>query len=121
MMQPTVDTPPAATAKAAAGPQPLAAYIAALVGIAALPAIFADATLSMVSTWINSGTFNHGLLIPILAGYLAWRRRDEVLAAPVRFEWIGAAAVAAAVFVWLIGRLSATMIVQQFGLVLAIQ
>ena len=121
MMQPTVDTSPAATAKTAAWPQPLAAYIAAAVGIAALPLIFADATLSMVSTWINSSTFNHGVLIPILAGYLAWRRRDEVLAAPVRFEWIGAVAVAAAVLVWLIGRLSATMIVQQFGLVLAIQ
>ena len=96
MMQPSAETSPAATAKAAQWPQPRLAYIAAALGILAIPAIFAEASLSMVSTWINSSTFNHGPLIPVLAVYLAWRRRDEVMAEPVRFEWIGVAAVVAA-------------------------
>jgi exosortase A len=68
-----------------------------------------------------SSTFNHGPLIPALAAYLAWRRRDRLAGVPPRFEWIGLAVLAGAVLVWLAGRLSATMVLQQFGLVFTLQ
>lgn len=99
----------------------LLAFIAAISGLAIIPLIFADATGTMISTWMESSTFNHGPMIPVLAAYLAWRRRDQLSGVQPRFEWIGLAAVAAALMVWLVGRLSATMIVQQFGLVLTLQ
>jgi exosortase A len=120
MMHPSADTAPSASPDAASRAWRLT-YAAAAAGLIAIPAIFADATASMVSTWMNSSTFNHGPMIPALAVYLAWRRRDELIGVPPRFEWIGLAALVAAVLVWLLGRLSATMIVQQFGLVFALQ
>jgi exosortase A len=96
-------------------------YAVAAIGFVLIPIIFADAALSTYSTWMNSSTFNHGPLIPLLAGYLAWRRRDEVAAIRPQFEWLGLLAVLAAVLVWLLGRLSATMVIQQFGLVFTMQ
>jgi exosortase A len=120
MMHPSADTAPAAPSDAATRAARLA-YAAAAAGLVAIPAIFADATASMVSTWMHSSTFNHGPMIPALAAYLAWRRRDELAGVPTRFEWLGLAALVGAVLLWLVGRLSATMVVQQFGLVFALQ
>jgi exosortase A len=97
------------------------AYLAAVAGLIAIPLIFIDAAMSMFSTWMNSSTFNHGPLIPALAIYLAWRRRDHVAAVPTRFEWTGLVAVAGAIGVWLVGRLSETTVIQQFALVFTMQ
>jgi exosortase A len=97
------------------------ALAASAAGLALIPAIFADATMTMVMTWLNSSTFNHGPMIPALAVYLAWRRRDRLADLDLRFEWIGLVLLAVALFVWLLGRLSATMVVQQFGLVFTLQ
>jgi exosortase A len=108
---------PAAPAWSARG----AALAAAAAGLALIPAIFAEATVTMVMTWLNSSTFNHGPLIPALAIYLAWRRRDRLADLELRFDWIGLALLVVALFVWLLGRLSATMVVQQFGLVFTLQ
>lgn len=119
MMHPSVNTTPVAHAPASQSQR--MAYAAAAGGLVALPLIFADASLSMVSTWMSSSTFNHGPLIPVLAAYLAWKRRDQVVAVPTRFEGAGLAAVIVAIAIWLVGRLSATMIIQQFGLVFAMQ
>jgi exosortase A len=97
------------------------ALAAAVIGFVLIPVIFAEATGTMVQTWLESSTFNHGPMIPALAAYLAWRRRDRLADLELRFEWIGVAALALALLVWLAGRLSATMVVQQFGLVFTLQ
>ncbi|HEX2115602.1 MAG TPA: exosortase A [Alphaproteobacteria bacterium] len=120
MMHPSADTAPTAPSDVASRSWRLA-YIAAAAGLVLIPAIFAEATASMVSTWMVSSTFNHGPMIPALAAYLAWRRRDTLAGVPPRFEWLGLAALTAAVLIWLVGRLSATMVVQQFGLVFSLQ
>ncbi len=97
------------------------ALAAAAAGLALIPAIFHDATVTMVLTWLNSSTFNHGPMIPALAAYLAWRRREWLADLELRFEWAGLALLILAVLVWLVGRLSATMVLQQFGLVFTLQ
>jgi exosortase A len=94
---------------------------AAAAGLALIPAIFHDATVTMVLTWLNSSTFNHGPMIPALAVYLAWRRRAWLADLELRFEWAGLVLLILALLVWLLGRVSATMVVQQFGLVFTLQ
>lgn len=97
------------------------AFGSAIAGAAIILAIFGEAAMSMVSTWSNSSTFNHGPLIPLLAGYLMWKRRDRLADVEPRFDWLGLAALLGALAIWLVGRISATMIIQQFGLVLTLQ
>ena len=60
-------------------------------------------------------------MIPALAVYLAWRRRAWLADLELRFEWAGLALLVLALLVWLAGRLSATMVLQQFGLVFTMQ
>jgi exosortase A len=121
MSQPSANSASTASPATAAAGGLRVVYAVAAIGLAIIPFIFADASLSMYSTWMNSSTFNHGPMIPLLAGYLAWRRRDEVASIRPQFEWLGLVAVLGAVLVWLLGRLSATMVIQQFGLVFTMQ
>jgi exosortase A len=108
-------------AAGAAWPNRGLALAAAAAGLILIPAIFHDATITMVMTWMNSSTFNHGPMIPALAAYLAWRRREWLADLELRFEWAGLVLLILALTVWLLGRLSATMVVQQFGLVFTLQ
>ncbi len=97
------------------------AFGAAIAGAAIILAIFGEATAGMVSTWSTSSTFNHGPLIPLLAGYLVWKRREWLADVEPRFDWLGLIALLCALAIWLVGRVSATMIIQQFALVMTLQ
>jgi len=55
------------------------------IGLAAVfLAVYAPVIAGMVGTWWRVANASHGFAIPLIAGYLAWRRRAEVrtLAAP---------------------------------------
>jgi exosortase A len=97
------------------------AFATALVVVALVLGIFADVAKAMVATWLSSSTFGHGPLIPVLAASLIWRRRDRLAAAEPRFDWLGLLAVLFALAVMITGRISATTVIQQFGLVFILQ
>jgi exosortase A len=112
---------PALAAASPIGSRRNLAFAAALAGAAGILAIFGEATMAMVSTWSESNTFNHGPLIPLLSAYMIWRRRDRLADAEPRFEWAGLIALFLALAVWTVGRISATMVIQQFALVFTLQ
>jgi exosortase A len=97
-----------------------AAYIIAAVGIVALHAIFFDTVSTTVSTWINSATFNHGVLIPALIAYLVWQRRELLAQTAPKPNVLGLSAFAVAAAIWLVGKISETTIVQQAGFAMMI-
>ncbi len=95
---------------------------AVLIGALALiaTAIFAwhaQTFMAMARTWWNTETYAHGLLVLPIFGYLVWRVRDRLAAAPVRPYAPALAGVALAGFIWMLGDLSATVGVAQFGMV----
>lgn len=72
---------------------------------------------SMVMKWYESGTFAHGFLIPPLVLLFAWRsRRAFLIDAPAPALW-AAIALAGAGLVWVIGDLTAVLVVQQLAFV----
>ena len=87
-------------------------------GTLALLAIFHDAALAAWRVWLSSATFNHCLLVPAIAGYLAHARRAAfavaapapMTALPVALALLGSAA-------WLVARTATVYEVQQFALV----
>jgi exosortase A len=95
-----------------------AAAFALGAGTLALLAIFHDATLAAWRVWLSSATFNHCLLVPAIAGYLAHARRAAFAAAvptpmvglPLVLALLGSAA-------WLVARTATVYEIQQFALV----
>jgi exosortase A len=83
----------------------------------ALIALFAADWAAMLGQWLNSSTYNHILLVPAIAGWLAWQRRDVLTAiAPQPSRW-GLAAVAAALLIWVVGASAGFSLLRQAGAV----
>ena len=43
----------------------------------------------LVAQWNNDGDMGHGFFVPVIAGYIAWQKRQELLAVPARPNWWG--------------------------------
>ena len=76
---------------------------------------FQHAIRAMVSQW-SLEEFSHGYLIPFIALYLAWQRRELLRRADLRGSWAGLAVIAAGVALAVAGRLATLVFVEQFAL-----
>lgn len=99
------------------------ARASALIGTAvalAIVLVYGDTARAMVGLWRSSETYSHGFVVVPIALWLIWRRRAELTHLPVRPFWPALSLVAAAGFVWLLGRLADANVVQHFALVLMV-
>jgi len=63
-------------------------WFAALVSICYWPIL-----TQLVSQWNNDEDMSHGFFVPILAAYIAWKKRAEYLNTPAKPSWWGLALV----------------------------
>ena len=60
-----------------------------------------------MAQWNNDADMGHGFFVPIVAAYIVWQRREEILAIPPKPNWWGLAVVVwGALQLWL-GTLAA--------------
>ncbi|PKB25591.1 exosortase A [Novosphingobium kunmingense] len=83
----------------------------------ALIGVFAPDWARIADQWWNSSTYNHMVLVPPLVAWLAWQRREQVMAfAPA--TWLpGLVAFGALLFVWALGALSGFDLLRQAAVV----
>ena len=48
----------------------------------------------LVRQWMDDPDMGHGFFVPLVAGYIAWLKRDEWFSAPASGNWVGMALVA---------------------------
>jgi exosortase A len=83
----------------------------------ALLALFHETGASMVAIWIRSETYTHAFLVPVISGWLAWRRRDQLAGLPIRpVPWL-LLPIALVCLAWLAGELAAVQSATHFALV----
>jgi len=73
-----------------------------------LLALYSETALAMAAVWWRSETYAHGMVVPVVSLWLAWRVRRRILAltpAPAVTAWILMAGAAA---LWLAGDLMIT-------------
>jgi exosortase len=63
---------------------PQAAVIGVLIALCYIPAI-----RSLVFDWLNNEDVGHGFFVPLVAGYIVWLEREELLATPAKANWWG--------------------------------
>jgi exosortase A len=83
----------------------------------ALLLVFAGTAVAMVTIWYRSETFAHAFLVPPIAAWLVWRRREElatVVSKPA--PWV-LVPMAVACLLWLLGELGSVAAASQFALV----
>ncbi len=75
---------------------------------------------AMVAIWWNDPGYSHGLLIPPLALYFAWTRRDDIFACPAESDARGLSLTAAACLLYLLGKLGAEFFLMRVSMVLLV-
>src|SRR5258708_5919402 len=99
-----------------ATPVVVATLLAGLVCLAA----FSGALIELVHRWNSQEEYSHGFLIPVVAAWLLWRRREAMLASIDQPSWMGPVLVLLAMGMHVIGELSAIFIFSQVGFVVAL-
>src|ERR1043166_2845654 len=67
----------------------------------------------LVSQWWNDGDMGHGFFVPLVAGYIAWQRRDQLLALEYKPAWWGVAVILWGAVQGCLGWLSAELFLQR--------
>ncbi len=67
----------------------------------------------LVRQWWNDGDMNHGFLVPIAAGYIAWQGREKLLALQCKPAWWGIAVMLWGAAQGYLGLISAELFLQR--------
>jgi exosortase D (VPLPA-CTERM-specific) len=91
-----------------------------LAGLAALLYLaFANAIAFMWGQW-SLDEFSHGYLIPFIAAFLVWQRRDALQRTPFKGSWAGVAIVALGIGLEIAGRLTALFVIQHVAMLVVL-
>ena len=82
--------------------------------------LFNEGLRHMVSYWNNREEYSHGIMIPFVAAFLIWQRRD--LLEKIQFEgsWFGFLVVTGGLMLFFIGELSTLYIVIEYAFVVVV-
>ncbi len=72
---------------------------------------------NLVIQWSTDEDVGHGFFVPIVAGYIAWQRRDELLSSPSRPNYWGVALIAWAAVQVFVGTLGAELFLQRTAII----
>lgn len=81
---------------------------------------YAPVLVGLVNQWNSDEDMGHGFFVPPIAAYIAWQKRDEIMAGPFRTNWLGLALVIYAGIQLVIATLGAELFLARTALVLAI-
>lgn len=88
-----------------------------LVGLLCIIALTFQAGLEKaINAWVGSEEYSHALLVPLIAGYMAWQRRDALTRSGFQGSWAALAVVLAGMALQVVGRIAALYVVQQVAL-----
>jgi exosortase len=76
--------------------------------------------IRLVLQWETDEDMGHGFFVPILAGYIAWQKRDELLSQPARPSWLGFALVVWSALQVAVATLGADLFLGRTAFVLAV-
>jgi exosortase len=94
---------------------PTIAWVAVLLAICYGPVLRA-----LVNQWNFDPDMGHGFFVPVLAGYIAWQKREEILNKPAKPNWWGLAIVVWAAFQLYIATLGAEIFLARTSFVISI-
>lgn len=94
---------------------------AALIMMAALlTLIFRDGLLYLVQTWGQKEEYSYGYLVPLIAAFLVWQRRDDLERVPFAGSWYGLLVLLSGLALFAVGQLSTLFIIVQYAFIVAL-
>jgi exosortase len=88
--------------------------------VAGLAVLYRDVVPELVHAWSTDDNYSHGYLIPPIAAYLAWERRQKFLAAPSAGSFFGLVVVLGSIVVLALGVLGIELFLTRVSIIGAI-
>ena len=102
----------------AQGPRmPSRVILALVLVVAGIAVLYREVVPALVEAWGTDDNYSHGYLIPFIAGYLAWERRQRFLTAPGRPSLFGFVVIAGSVLVLAVGVLGVELFLTRVSLI----
>lgn len=71
--------------------------------------------LELMVSWWDRDEYSHGYLIPFVAAYLVWQKRELLAASREPGSWFGVVVLLGALFLWLLGEISSIYTIIQYA------
>jgi len=95
--------------------RPLILSGALIVGLLGL--LFYNILVKLGAQWYDDPDYSHGFLVPFIAAYLVWERRDKLAHAPLNPTHWGITVLALGLFMLIIGSIGAELYLQRTSLI----
>ena len=82
--------------------------------------IFYDGIAEMVRKWTVSEEYGYGFLIPVIAAFLIWQKKNELENLDNKGSWLGLAVTVFGLGLFLLGELSTLYIIVQYAFVVVV-
>ena len=112
-------TPTLTEAQTASKPAPFSWNTIAWVSIL-LAVCYAPILAALVRQWNNDADMGHGFFVPVIAGFIAWQKRDKIADKPAVPNWWGLAIMLWAGFQLYIATLGAELFLARTSFVFSI-
>ncbi len=82
--------------------------------------LFGDGVAFMVDRWLTQDEYSHGILIPLISGFLIWQKRGELELLKFSGSWLGLCLVFAGLLGWFVGELSSLYTIIQYSFLISL-
>lgn len=90
------------------------------VSLMLLAFLFRAELANLLRIWLEREEYSHGVMLPLLSGYLIWQRRHELSTTPVRPSYLGVGVVVAGIGGLFLSRLAAVYELGQYAFLVAV-
>ena len=78
--------------------------------------LYADSLVFLISRWLGSEDYSHGLFVPLISGFLIWQSRHQLSQLPREQSWWGLAVIGLGLLLYVVGELSTLFLVLHLSL-----
>lgn len=82
--------------------------------------LYYDGLVYMVQIWERQEEYGHGFLIPFIALFFIWQKKNELAALPFKGSWVGALILLLGIGLFFLGELSTLYIIIQYSFLVAV-
>jgi len=82
--------------------------------------IFYHTFVQMVKQWSQDDNYSHGFLVPFIAGYMIWQKREELAELKISYNNWGLILIVAGMLIYLLGNVGAELFTMRFAIVVSI-
>jgi exosortase D (VPLPA-CTERM-specific) len=107
-------------AKAASAAFQIGAWLPILALSVVIIIIFYDGLSLMVGQWVTTDEYGYGFLIPVIAVFLVWQKKNDLEKLDRKGSWFGLAVTVFGLALFLLGELSTLYIIVQYAFLIVI-